>query len=95
MWRALAARTSTWRPSQEPTPALVPPRPWAPPCRPHPTLTHVTVAVTTLSRVRGRAVREGKPFDAMLPKGLEPPQLVARIVPDPDDEEYGLEVGEA
>ena len=39
--------------------------------------------------------REGKPFDAMLPKGLEPPQLVARIVPDPDDEEYGLEVGEA
>ena len=51
--------------------------------------------VSALCRVRGRAVREGKPFDAMLPKGLEPPQLVARIVPDPDDEEYGLEVGEA
>ena len=42
-----------------------------------------------------RAVRDGKPFDAMLPKDLDPPQLVPRIVPDPDDEEYGLEVGEA
>ncbi len=25
---------------------------------------------------------------------MEPPPLVARVVPDPDDDEYGLEVGE-
>ena len=42
----------------------------------------------------GRAVRDGKPFEQLLPKGMEPPPLVARVVPDPDDDEYGLEVGE-
>ena len=62
-----------------------------PPLSPTPTLP----PPPSLSPVSCRAVRDGKPFDAMLPKGLEPPQLVPRIVPDPDDEEYGLEVGEA
>ena len=41
-----------------------------------------------------RAVREGKPFDQFLPKGTTPPDLKPRIVPDPDEDEYGLELGE-
>ena len=41
-----------------------------------------------------RAVRDGKPFDQFLPAGFEPPALVPRIVPDPDEDEYGLEVGD-
>ena len=41
-----------------------------------------------------RAVRDGKPFGHFLPKGMEPPPLVARVVPDPDADEYALEIGE-
>ena len=44
-----------------------------------------------------RLVREGKPFALLLPPEFKenPPELVARVVPNPDEDEYGLEVGDA
>lgn len=41
-----------------------------------------------------RAVRDGKPFEQFLPAGVEAPKLAPRVVPDPDEDEYALEVGE-
>ena len=41
-----------------------------------------------------RAVHDGKPFDKLVPLGLPPPELKPRVVPDPDEDEYALEVGE-
>ena len=38
-------------------------------------------------------MRDGKPFDQFLPAGLTPPELKPRIVPDPDNEELGMELG--
>ena len=50
----------------------------------------------THARVRPNAgaVRDGKDFLSYLPpdKRDNPPELVARVVPDPDEDEYGLEV---
>ena len=41
-----------------------------------------------------RAVHDGKPFDKLVPLGLTPPDLKPRVVPDPDEDEYALEIGE-
>ena len=41
-----------------------------------------------------RMVREGKGFEQFLPKGMAAPELKPRVVPDPDADEYALEVGE-
>jgi myosin-5 len=41
-----------------------------------------------------RAVHDGRPFDKLVPLGLTPPDLKPRVVPDPDEDEYALEVGE-
>ena len=44
-----------------------------------------------------RNVREAKDYTELLPKELQgsPPVLEPRIVPDPDNEDYGMELGEA
>ena len=41
-----------------------------------------------------RMVRDGKPFDKLLPIGMAMPELKPRIVPDPDEDEDAIEVGE-
>ena len=40
------------------------------------------------------AVRNGMAFDKFVPKGTVLPELKPRVVPDPDEDEYALEVGE-